>query len=429
MGILDAWLPVLYRLRKCNFNFICIIPKAGVASSIDMDNVLSKTANSIFDRVVFKTYSDDWASSDSLSSAKSLNSLTVIEIFILKLEVLLGRRRGLFLILLALKSLLRFVNRAKYRNKYCKLSDLTQNNSILLYDLDEEFKDYNEEIMSLLGSSVHKFSLAHGFGNIGLKEASHYKKNKGFVFNAEALLYSDVSRDYYLSYHSIGLENIKAVGSPKLERWWIDYIVSNSRPINDNDCVFLISRPSSEFLPKDTKKRIIKDIRKFVIDGMNSKLIIKKHPKEIIGDSLFEEILGVEDYGKTWEYSNQHPFSIGKKCLFAISFYSGVAIDMLAIGIPTIEYLDLKGLNGFDNNSSLRVDGEPVFNFRYCGLVLGVSNSTEFEKCLDEITNNRESVLEYLTMSFKNLFSYNDTSLSPTDIICSEIVKKASDER
>ena len=43
-----------------------------------------------------------------------------------------------------------------------------------------------------------------------------------------------------------------------------------------------------------------------------------------------EEVFGADKYGDKWLYSDIHPFILGKKCAFAISFFSGVVIDFWA---------------------------------------------------------------------------------------------------
>ena len=91
-------------------------------------------------------------------------------------------------------------------------------------------------------------------------------------------------------------------------------------------------------------------------------IVIKLHPKER-REGIYEEVFGTETYGYNWVYSDNHPFVLAEYSDFAISFYSGVVIDMLALGIPTIEYLDLRGIPEYDNDESLRDKMDhPVFS-------------------------------------------------------------------
>ena len=132
--------------------------------------------------------------------------------------------------------------------------------------------------------------------------------------------------------------------------------------------------------------------------------MVKLHPKER-KEGLYEEVFGAETYGDKWVYSDLHPFVLGKESAFAISFYSGVAIDMLALGVPTIEYLDLRGISEFDNRESLRDKyGHPVFSYRYLELVLGASNYDQIKAHAMEIMKDREAVLSRLQAKYNQLF-------------------------
>src|SRR5690625_5063167 len=94
-------------------------------------------------------------------------------------------------------------------------------------------------------------------------------------------------------------------------------------------------------------------------------------------------------------FSNAHPFTIGRHCLFAVSYYSGVAVDLIALDIPTIELLDLRGIHKYDELNKLRnKKGDPVLNYRYHGLVLGSSTKEEFIHQVKRVMNHREEVMK-----------------------------------
>ena len=106
--------------------------------------------------------------------------------------------------------------------------------------------------------------------------------------------------------------------------------------------IFLISRPISNYLPFERKKKFLEMVKK-ASEKFNFKIIIKLHLKEKHSD-IFADVFGKHNYNKNWEFSEKHPFVIGSKCLFAVSFYSSVAVDLINIGVPCIELLDLKKL-------------------------------------------------------------------------------------
>jgi hypothetical protein len=154
-------------------------------------------------------------------------------------------------------------------------------------------------------------------------------------------------------------------------------------------------------------------------------LIIKIHPKESldgIDGIIYRDVLGVENYGKTWLFSNRHPFVLGKKSLFSISFYSGVPIDMLAINKPTIEYLNWEGLEGYDNKNSLRDEhGKPISQYTYVDIVLGARSKLELEQHVESILNRYEATVLSLRSRYDNFFKTFDGA---SEMVANDIYKK-----
>ena len=204
---------------------------------------------------------------------------------------------------------------------------------------------------------------------------------------------------------------MEVVGVPRHSPKWIEFIQLNilkqSNKINaqNNGSIFIISRPgSTNYFPHERKKKALENIKQLAWNDLKKNIVVKLHPKER-KEGLYEEVFGAETYGDKWVYSDLHPFVLGKESAFAISFYSGVAIDMLALGVPTIEYLDLRGISEFDNRESLRDKyGHPVFSYRYLELVLGASNYDQIKAHAMEIMKDREAVLSRLQAKYNQLF-------------------------
>ena len=98
--------------------------------------------------------------------------------------------------------------------------------------------------------------------------------------------------------------------------------------------------------------------------------------------------------GLTFSFSKSHPLVLGRYCVFAVSFYSGVGVDMVRLGTPVIERLDLRGLPYADNAESLRdANNEPVYVYRYLGLALGASDSITFENQVERVMKYRDEVI------------------------------------
>jgi len=100
--------------------------------------------------------------------------------------------------------------------------------------------------------------------------------------------------------------------------------------------IFLISRPSNEvWLTLDLKVRQIRVIHQFCIQH-DLGLVVRCHPSESASD--VRSALPSEEEGDTWVVSDAHPLHIARHAEFAVTFHSGLPIEMLALGVPTIEF-------------------------------------------------------------------------------------------
>jgi hypothetical protein len=148
--------------------------------------------------------------------------------------------------------------------------------------------------------------------------------------------------------------------------------------------------------------QMLKHIRKLAWRDLNKKIIVKLHPKEK-KTGIYEDVFGEENYGTGWAYSNLHPFVLGSRCDFAIAFYSGVVVDMIAMDVPSIELINLTGLPKYDNADSLRdSNGVPVFEYSFNDLALGACDYTSLKRQASRILTDRNSVMQKLKNSYWN---------------------------
>lgn len=295
------------------------------------------------------------------------------------------------------------------------------------YDVYEDTKKYNSDIVTLFDGNP-KFSICHGINianggviNEKVKSIGTSSKSKEIL----AYLYSTKEVELYKKKFLLDDKCLKVVGVPRHQTEWMNLIIEHAQSGEKetwNDYIFIISRPDgTNYHPKDRKIKAIEDIKKLAFDKLDKKIIVKLHPKER-NKGMYEQILGKENLGKKWKYSTQHPFILGKNSLFAIAFYSGVPADMIALGVPIIEYLNLKGIPECDNELALRdCNGEPVFSYRYLGLVLGASNYRDLEQHATEILENREKVINNLQAKYQENFKIIE---NPVRIISDDIISK-----
>jgi hypothetical protein len=108
----------------------------------------------------------------------------------------------------------------------------------------------------------------------------------------------------------------------------------------------------------------------------------------------------------SWEVYTNHPYSLDNNCEFAICFGSSVPLDLVHLGIPSIELSNLKGIKDDDHKFSLRdCSGEPVRKYRYLNLVLGASSYNELEKHVVDILKNKQEVVKKLKYNYTKSYS------------------------
>jgi len=225
------------------------------------------------------------------------------------------------------------------------------------------------------------------------------------------------------------------VGIPRHDNDWIEFIYKQTRLTKGelfDSFVFLIGSPATPYNTVERKKKALKDIYNVVCVKHKLKIVVKKHPKESldgIDGQIYKESLGVENYGKNWIYSDRHPSILGKKSIFSVSFYSGVILDILAMNKPSIEYLNLEGLELYDNDDSLRdKNGKPVFEFAYEELVLSANSKLEFERHVESILCQYKSTVLQLHSKYNDYFAtpYGNASENVANDIIKRIENKKS---
>jgi hypothetical protein len=429
LGVLDQWLPVLHKLKEGNssIEISLIISGPSAILTIEKATTVVKISKLIVDNIIFQTYSLHWLKFNSIEDAHCKFKSSFISQLILKcIRMMRGGRR-----LSRIKPLVVFADilnyfflkvqtiRVKYfyKKNIFHISDINKNASALLYDITCENKQANDIIMKYM-NGVMKYSIFHSSDTYiyGVNFNNDESKINPQTTRKDVVVFMTSSKETrsYIEGHSVSRENLIDCGIPKHDSFWVDYVNNFEDNIEISEgYIFLIGRPSSDYLPKHRKKKYLEDIKE-ISKKLNKKILIKIHPKERkgnLGDGLYESVFGLKNYGVNWEYTDLHAYILGRNCCFAISFYSGVSLDMTAIGVPVIEYLNLKDIPKYDNKNSLRdSDGNPVFSFRYLGVVLGVNNRPELDKSVSSILLDRSLIVKQLLNKYKAAITYSNKS-------------------
>ena len=403
---LDMWLPILSSLRAKlpDADFVFLAPKAGPIRQLDLTSTLCTIAAPIFDKVIFPAHTGKWKQTNNFGDAKAVFDAGALA------------SGGRFLKRLGLAPLLRAPVKIAFRvfktifraqpKVECPLEALKDAEGVVLFDLFAAEIPYVADAIAGF-KHMPKFSMLHGLNVLGLEAKPEIARTGLATDNTTALIFSDREERLYRDKYGLEKGNIRVVGIPRHEERWIHYITSSygeEKPALQNNSIFVISRGSDDhYFPRQRKVSGLRDVQEAAAAN-NLHVVIKRHPKEA-DDGPYEEVFGGDNFGRTWSFSNAHALVLGQHCLFAVSFYSGVAIDMVRIGTPVIERLDMKNLPkdallGSLENSS----GNLVSPYRHLGLVLGASNSEEFHTHVENIFSDRSDVARGLMRNYRAIF-------------------------
>jgi hypothetical protein len=415
MGILDIWLPVIYRLHKQypDIKYSIIFQKPEHIDAIDFKNVLIKISECVFDQVIHKHYFGGWIKSNNYIKAKqNQDKFEFSKLYFNRISFRLDQLK-LYYINLLIKFLIQQFGKLMFDEGYQPLEEVVDTDcSILLYDISESHKVYAKEMLKVF-SNCKKFSLQHGV-DVRCDSTIHPFQDN---LNTISLLFSEKEVNYYENNYGVDTDDITVVGIPKHDQSWIDLILLKSSFLCDDEYAVLFSRSLSDYFPLDRKIIALNIIRDVVIKMYGLKLIIKLHPKER-GEELFFNILGKENYNKEWEITTEHPFAIAQNAKLSITFFSSVCVDMSRLNTPQIEFLDLRRINKHDNNNSLRKNGIPVFDFRYLGLTFGASTKSDFVELIEIAIKQPNFIINEQYNIYSKFFDSRNNSI---DLVCSRV--------
>jgi hypothetical protein len=423
LGVLDNWLPVLVQIYRSseNYRFVLLLPNLTVVSSIHFDNAINEIADSIFDLIVFQNIPGEWLKADSLANTKewARSNYRITRIFEY-VELIEMRHPKVYKLISPFISLYGSISKYKHRQKIFHIDEKIHDTDALLYDIHVNNHENVSQLLSIFESNL-RFSMPHGIG-IKLK-LDHI--SAGGVTGANKLqiyLFSSFfERDYYIKKYGVNSDNLNFFGIPRHDLEWINEIQNHSQNLSpnfqDGESVFIISAPISTYLPRDRKVKSLKDIKKIIIENLDMNLVIKLHPKEY-KEGVYEEVFGIKNYGRTWIYSDLHPFALAKGRRLTISLFSGVSFDMLRLGVPCIEYINLQNIPGVDI-----INGKPLTPLARYNFVTSASDYNEFKFQVNRIIKSSN----YVMPSIKKYSEYFSIDGKSSSRVASNIIQLISD--
>ncbi len=406
LGILDNWMPIISPLRERlpNSTFIFVAPKARTVRELDLSSWLHHEAAITFDKVVFKDDSDQWYSSDafgkSVRLSKKLRPWFLIRVL---------RKMGLGIAASYMAFLQRSLNRMRFAKWSVDFCINEKESGIFLFDIcaiDNPYAAYIEKHFW----NMEKYSLFHGIAIRGLGEVDSLSTapvSLGSQKKINALLFSHEECEFYEKKYALPASNLHVIGIPRHEVKWLAKLEAapeSTKFTEGKRFIFVIGRPSNaRYLPRDRKIKALLDIRE-VAEKYGLDVVVKTHPKEH-DDAAYRKAFKRMSRGLSFRFSNSHPLVLGKHCDFAVSFYSSVSSDMVRLGVPMIERLDLRGLTYADHDKSLRdSNDEPVKPYRYLGLALGASDREAFQAQVDRVMRCRDEVVAEQRAAYDRIY-------------------------
>lgn len=401
LGILDNWLPVVVTAhdRDPTLRVVLAVPHRATIVGVDPDDTVVRLTDDVVDEVLFPTLDGAIVSAPSLRAAHHAARGERVGVTALRLAASiawrLGRRRlgrpsG------ALRALLRALRPRSLRHADVDPAERVGRDAALCYDVYVHLDRASREFVTALGP-LPRSSLHHGVDVV--RADAHLRALPDDPERDVAVnLFAEAERPGYLARHGLEGPAVRVVGVPRHDPAWMERVIERSRGLHGldwDDVVFVISRPAGQsYLPMARKVAALAAIHRVACEDRGLRLLVRLHPKEG-DDGTIGRGLPTAGEGATWMRSRAHPFHIARHALLGVGFWSGVLTDLVALGVPAIEYLDVRGLPEHDRPDTPRdARGRPIFtSLRAHGLVLPADDPDEFAAHVDRVLTDRAAVV------------------------------------
>ena len=414
LGILDNWLPVLAaaRERHPGWRIAVVVPERSFLADVDPDDTVVRLVDGLADLVVAPTAAGGWASTPSLVAARRLAASERAARPVLRAEARLAARRGArrpagvagVATGRAARAVLRALRPSAVRRAAIDLRGLGGGPAALCYDVYAHRKPSARAVLDALGP-VPRFSLHHGLDVV--VPADHDVATPEVDLEARAYLAADAERPVYVDRYGVPPERLRVVGVPRHDPAWVDRVVAASaaRHQVEDGAVVVISRPPHPaYLPDERRTRAYGDLHRVVCEDLGLRLLVKPHPKERDLGAV-RRALPAGTEGRTWRFTGAHPFHLARHARAAVTFHSGVAVDLVALGVPVVELIDVRGLAADRAAPGRDARGRPQHSsFRRGGMVLPADDATELRAALDRALADRDGVAVDLAAALGRMF-------------------------
>lgn len=413
-GVIDQWLPVIERLGP-ETKIVLLSPHPANLYQLRSDDQMVKILSRRVGRVVFRVQGVGWFHADDIRKAKIINRAC------LKGSRLFSRANGFGskCIFDLVRFLIGFVGKLRFWRHVTEIGDEIRPGDKVMGDFGVFQEACMDDVADTL-SGCDIYSLVHGIipkqSGKPLNSLDQRFTKCGsvnlYAFSAEA------ARDFQTRYNMANL-NTRVVGIPRHDFSWISKIQNMVKLQKFDKCIYVISRPSNNtYHPAERKTLALKDIKE-VADQLGLAVVIRAHPKEF-EESVFFDVFGLQEYGHDWVITKEHSYCAGRNALFAVVFHSGVCADMVRLGVPVIERLNLEGLPAHYTAALGCVFDtcEPMSSYLAAGLVLRARSRVEFLDQVERVLSDRDGVVAELQEAYARYFAEPNLQQVVDDILC-----------
>lgn len=400
LGVLDNWLPVLDALRRDDpdVRIAAILPDRETVAQLDPDDTAHRLADELVDRTLAPLVDGGWVVADGFLGA---GPLTLPRRITRRIAVALGGRRA------RLRTLLRLLRTPTQRARRSDPSLLADPANRLLYDVQLHDKPHLTPLLAALGATP-RFSHHHG---IELEEPGTTRVPPPDPEHVHMVLaYGPSEVDGYAANYGIPRERVRTVGVLRHDPAWVRTVVDRSaarHTLPFERFVFVVSRPAgSPYLPHSRKVAALEALHTVAWEEHGLPLVLRTHPKEQ-ADGTLDAALPASGEGVSWARSRAHPFHLATGAWVAATFFSGVSVDLVALGVPVVELLDVRGLTPYDSPGAPRDGrGRPSFGpYRRDGLVIPADDVDDLRAAFARIDGRRGDVLAELQRTMRGRFA------------------------
>ena len=398
LGILDSWLPILDNLkrREAPITIDAAAPHWKRLARAQSDDFLLHQCDALVDSVLTRMFGEAWRQFDSFDQAAS-HARTQMHLPGSRLNEWLYRR---------------------FPRATATIDRRTPTGKIIFSDVDL-LDQPTLQGLRFRSRRSRWFSLPHG---IDPRVAALLPRTTS-ANSVKIKVYASSEQEaaHYQSAYGIPDSRIETVGVPRHSQQWIRRLreLYGALGAERGKFIFLASRPVNKSnFPPAKKTELLRDLRA-VADRLECHVVVRLHPAETEADrTIIETALGRDRQNSRWSYSVLPAMVAADGAVFAVTMFSSVAVDMLAIDVPPVELFDFSGLAHIPSVVPNSNEGMTSI-YRHLGLVMGASNKTELEARARTIAADRFGVLDGLKAAYRRTYADPHRAI---DIIAKDVM-------